>query len=195
MPRIENTMNEMVPLLQFLESQLGQMAGGQIFESPPGREVYVARYDNQPVTDAITYVTTGLSRHVLHQLSGPDIRLELLTCTWSSFREASLDSLLFILAQQILDRHHAPAQGEYIGPAGPVVTGSKLEAFYFMPPLYHPETLEVFSDEPPETIIVWALPVAPSEVEFIKNSGWRAFEKELHRVAPDVMDMFRDPIV
>lgn len=188
-------MKKTAPLLQFLESQLGQMAGGRIFESPPGREVYLARYENQPVTDAITYVTTGLSRHILHQLSGRDIRLELLTCVWSRFRESDLDSLLFVLAQNILERHHAPAQGEWVGPAGPVVSGSKLEAFYFMPPLYHPETLEVFNEEPPETVIVWALPVAPSEVEFIKNRGWRAFEKRLRRDEPDIMDMLRDPIV
>ena len=187
-------MKDAAPLLQFLESQLGEMAEGRIFESPPGREVYVARYENQPITDAITFVTTGLSRLVLHQLSDGVIRLELLTCTWSSFRESGLDDLLFVLAQQILERHHAPAQGEWVVPAGSVVAGSKLEAFYFMPPLYHPETLQVFSDEPPETVIVWAVPVAPSEVEFIMKTGWRAFEEQLQQVEPDLLDMFRDPI-
>jgi hypothetical protein len=183
------------PLIAFLEEHLGTMAGGSLFEASPGQKVQVARFEDQPVPHSITYVTTGLSKHLLHQASGRSVRLELLTCIWSRFRDSGIDSLLFALSQDILERHHAPMRGEVVGPAGPVVLGSTLEAFYFLPPLYHPEALETFGPEDSQTVFVWALPVSASEATFIRGTGWNVFEKRIHSADPDLMDLARTPIV
>jgi hypothetical protein len=183
-------------LIDFLERNLGAMSNGLLFESPPERPVQVARFENQPVPNAVTYVTTGVSKHVLHQLSGREIRMELLTCLWSRFDGSALGTLLHVLAQEILDRHHAPAHGEVTEPRGPIVPGSKLEAFYFMPPLYHAEDIELWhGPADPETVIVWAVPIALSEAQFIANAGWPSFEERMREVDPDFLDLDREPFV
>jgi len=182
-------------LIDFLEQQLGTMAGGQIFESEPELRVQVARFENQPVPDATTYVTTGISKHLLHQTSGPEIKLELLACAWSRFRHARIDSLLFAISQEILSSHHAPAHGDVIGPRGPIAEGSKLEAFYFMPPLYHTETMEALDSDGAQILFVWALPISAAEAAFIRREGWEAFEERIHLLDPDLMDLERASIV
>jgi hypothetical protein len=188
-------MNPPTHLIDFLEQQLGTMAGGQIFESEPERRVQVARFENQPVPGSVTYVTTGLSKHFLHQVSGPDIKLELLACVWSRFRNAGIDALLFALSQEILSLHHAPAHGDVIGPRGPVTDGSKLEAFYILPPLYYEAAMEVFESEGTQTLFAWALPISVAEASFIRREGWKAFEERIHSTDPDLMDLERASIV
>jgi hypothetical protein len=59
------------------------MSGDLLFESTPEFRIQVARFENQPVPNVLTYVTAGLSKHVPHQLSGREIRMELLACGWS----------------------------------------------------------------------------------------------------------------
>jgi hypothetical protein len=191
----EATMEKDPNLLDFLESHLGTMAGGLIIDNKPDVQVQVARFENQPVPDAITYVTTGLSRHALHQLSGVSIRLELLSCAWSKYRSSGLDALLFALAGEILESHHAPAHGDVVGPRGPIAPGSRLEGFYFAPPLYHSESLMNVRGGDDPLMIVWALPITAGEAAFIRATGWSAFEERIYEVEPDLMDLDRSPIV
>lgn len=182
-------------LIDFLERHLGTMAGGTHFGSPPDQTVNVARFENQPVEGAITYVTTGLSHHALHQIENPPLRLELLGCVWSRFRSSGIDSLLHILAREILESHHAPPHGAVSGPRGPVTSGSSLEAFFFMHPAYHPGDLEEFSGFDDPTYIVWPVPITSAEAAFVHAGGWRVFEERLFQADPDLMDLMRSSIV
>jgi hypothetical protein len=178
-------------LIDFLESHLGEMSNGFLFEGPQDRPIQVARFDHQPVSTAVTLVTTGLSKHVLHQLSPRDIRMELLACAYSEFDIPDLAKVVFALAQEILEKHHAPARGDVIGPRGPICSGSNLEALYFSHPAYHSAGLDKFEGDPPETIIAWIVPISASEAAYIHQHGWSAFEELVESKEPDLLDMKR----
>jgi len=180
-----------LPFIDFLESHLGEMANGFLFECPEDRPVQVARFENQPVPGSTTLVTTGVSKHVLHQLSGTDIRMELLACAYSRFAIPELAKVVFAVAQEILEKHHAPAHGDVVGPRGPICADSGLEALYFSHPAYHRAELDRFEGDPPETIIAWTVPVSASEVAYIHRHGWPAFEKLLESEEPDLLDLGR----
>jgi hypothetical protein len=177
--------------IEYLESELGTIAGGLRFEVPAEQDVGVARFENQPVPEAITYVTTGLSRHLLHQLEKPDLRVELVGCVWARFRDSGLDSLLHIVAREILESHHAPPRGFVMGPSGPIIPGSELQAFYFMHPAYHGEALECFEHPTDPVYLAWPVPITVAEAVFIARSGWSAFEERLFAADPDLMDLDR----
>jgi hypothetical protein len=177
--------------VEFLESHLGEMSGGSHFTESPKGAVTVARFDNQPVSGACTYVTLGLSHHALHQLKGPDLRIELLGCVWNQFANAGLDSLLFILAEDILRTHHAPPQGSVVGPQGPIAPNSSLEAFIFFQPMYHDDALDLFQHESEPVYLVWPVPITAAEAAFVADRGWSEFERVMLSRDPDLMDLHR----
>lgn len=182
------------PIIDFLECHLGEMAGGLIVDSPRHQGVQVPRFESQPVQGAVSYVTTGLCKHVLRRSDGDLVRLELLGCVWDRFRGAGFDSVLALIARDILEHHHAPRRGDVVRPRGPVVEGSCLEGVFWSDPGYHPEALEVLRFDGGEVRLLWAIPVSVSEVEFIEANGWRTFDELLRSRNPDLMDLHRDPV-
>jgi hypothetical protein len=179
----------------WLEEHLGVMAGGFVFDSPPDRPVQIARFEDQPVAGAFTLITTGISKHVLHQSSGNNIRLELLMCAWRDVAAQALAPVLFAIAQEILGSHHAPSRGTVLGPREPLLENATVEAILFTHPGYHAAELDGFDGEPPETIVAWALPVTSAEANLISAKGYAGFESLLEQQSPDLMDFFRPSMV
>lgn len=181
--------------IEFLESHLGEMAGGSHFAESPATSVNVVRFENQPVANAVTYVTTGMSHHSLHQLEGPELRVELMGCVWSRFRESGFDALLYALAEETLARHHAPSEGSVVGPRGPIVDGSELEAFIFLSPFYFDESFGAFDHESEPVLLIWPVPITAAEAAFVAEEGWDEFERLLLSRDPDLLDLHRPSIV
>jgi hypothetical protein len=178
--------------IEHLERHLGVIADGSAVVSEVDPSLRIARFPDQPGRGATTWTTVGLSKHALHQAKGPELRIELLGCAWSTFDESGLDALLMILAEDILQSHHAPAQGSVVGPNGPIVDGSELEGFVFLEPGYHPDDLQVFEHPTEEVFVIWAVPVTAAELEFIAANGWPVFRDKLIEIDPDLLDLHRE---
>jgi Suppressor of fused protein (SUFU) len=177
------------PLLEHLEKYLGRAAGG--VSVPAALPIQVLRFDKQPATGATTFVTLGLSEHLLKQEgAAPNIRHELVFCCRSPDQK-EVAALLSVVAEDLLRRHRGLARGEVLGPAGKVLSQSSLTALYCAAPVYYPEGLAVFRDKSPHVYFIWLVPLATDEAAYVRSKGWSAFEERLLDSDPDLLDLQR----
>jgi hypothetical protein len=87
--------------------------------------------------------------------------------------------------------------GTMVSSAGPLQEGATVEALYSSLPVYFSEPFHVYT--PPDgtlpIVFVWLVPITASEAAFVRRTGWEAFETELQRQAPDLLDLGRSAMV
>lgn len=81
----------------------------------------------------------------LHEDSG-HIRQELLYAQEGERESYEAAYVLADTAERALDIGRPLPRGQVLGPAGPVLDGSELEAFVCLPPGYFPEGVELYED-------------------------------------------------
>ena len=159
------------------------------------RNVQVAVVEDQPVGGAQAYVTLGLSNHVFGSASQREFRMELLGASARRFEAFRPERHLLTIAHDLLDAHRAVLRGEVIGPRGPIVPGSVLEAYYCALPVYFRDGLATFRGTVPGTVIVWLVPISHAEAHFVWEHGWQRFEEMLDARDPDLLDLGRSSLV
>jgi hypothetical protein len=152
----------------------------------------VVRFDRAPLRGATTFATEGLSHRQLRQADGSLIRHELLVSVRDDQRD-SVDVLLAIVGQEVIDSGEALRRGDVIGPRGALVPGYKAEAFYCARPAYFPPEFEEIHGVPP-TALVWLVPILHDEHQFLIEKGWPALEAAFEESDPDLMDLNRPGI-
>jgi len=185
---VTDTSDAPPPLVRHLESHLGAIVNGNIFEEP---RVQVVRFEDRPFKGAVTYSTLGVSNHVLPQASGSSIRQELILSCHSRFNGWRPGRLLAVVAQDVLREHKALERGQVLGPAGPIREGSTAHGFYCAPPTCLPDSFAEFGDSRPATVFVWLVPITHAEFHFVWERGWSAFEDLLVTMDPDLWDLTR----
>src|SRR5215216_3471562 len=126
------------PLIAHLERHLGPIVRSYASHGTP--RVPVAIFADRPAVDASTCCTLGLSKHLLSGAAGTQRRQELLGCWWSRHEDLGPELLLSLVAEDVLATRVALRQGQVLGPRGPIVRTSTLEAFYCAPPsMYFPD--------------------------------------------------------
>lgn len=176
------------PLIRYLEEHLGPISRGFKVK---GELVQLSRFENQPVSGATTLTTLGLSNHELHLAGGGSLREELIV---SARKETEIDYLgraLHGIAQDVLERHHALVRGDVLGPRGPVVPNSTLEAFFCIHPAYWPESFDLFEGPEFKVRFLWLVPIAKKESDFIANEGWKSMLDQIRAQDPDLLDLRR----
>lgn len=176
-------------LMQHLQNFLGQASGSEpVLLDRRGRTVSLQAFVDRPCQDATTFVTHGLSHlHELHQ--------ELLLSCWSS--ESSLDLRLVIefVARQLAEGREALMEGDVIGPAGPLVPETKMEALYVCQPTYFPDGFaEVVDPQGCTVLLRWLIPIHPDEASMIEQQGAISFERRLAALDPDLLSLQRSSI-
>lgn len=175
-----------------LEEHLGPIANGwRAVDDRNG--LSVAAFPEQPSPGVTTLATLGLSYHLLDQ-GESQIRQELLLGFHGDHSTGVLSMLLVHLAERLLTNHRAIRRGEVVPLGYPIVNGSMARCVYACAPCVYAHGLELCSTTSPPTIIVWLIPVLPSEVAYINAHGWSSFEDQLERHDPDLFDLLRDPI-
>jgi hypothetical protein len=136
------------------------------------------------------FSTLGLSRHPLtSRTSGRQLRLELLV---GGRPGDFLPGLLAQVAEELLGSGEAILRGDVLGPRGPLVPGSALEAWYAAIPVYQDDEFAAAAlDDGARAAIVWLVPVSRAEAAYVRSHGWQAFEDELVRHDPDLLDLGR----
>jgi hypothetical protein len=181
------------PLIAHVEQHIGRISRGSELSSDRGIQAVIV--DGHPTLDATSYLTLGLSNHVLTGPSGRQFRQELLGASYTRFAELNPDANLLTVAHDLLQAQRAASRGEVIGPAGPVVPGSSLEAYYCSLPAYFSGELTGFRGSVPATTFIWLVPISHAEAHYVWEHGWSKFEDLLVERDPDLLDLMRPSIV
>ncbi len=183
----------MAELIEHIERHLGTIESGWSKDADGETMPFsVARIDNPSGPGTVAFVTLGLSRHELHG-SRPDksIRCELLMLVTDDWRDGPMPGILQQVASGNLASHHALLRGEVVGPWGPLVAGSQLEALYATMPVYLPDEFATCEVEGNQVIFIWLIPVSAGEAAFVTASGWPEFEDALAKSQLQLMDLHR----
>ena len=181
-------------LIEHIESRLGTIdKSWKLTDSSSG--LSVATFPEKPVEEAVTYVTLGLSHHILEMLEGRTVRQELVFAAWKGFPSGDIASFLSTFCEFIISKHQALLRGDVVGPTTPIIADSSLTAVYSSPPVIFEDGLDLYSKSTPPTILVWVIPIHAVEAEFVKTSGWSKFEDLLESEDPDLLDLRRKPIL
>lgn len=181
-------------IVEHVESILGPIDEGWRDERSESGIVAV-RSRGQPYESASTYLTLGLSRHVLAMASGRDVRQEFLFTADNRFEGAHIASFLQSFAEFVATEHRALLRGEVIGPSEPVIPGTRLNAVYAAIPVLHDKRLRTFEGTQPPTVFVWIIPIHDEEADFVRERGWEAFEDRLEAAEVDLCDLERESVV
>lgn len=156
------------------------------------QEIYqVLKFEHQPVQSVNTFVTYGLSRHVLDTHDPPlkptcAVRMELLACVSEAIPDAAIAYLLMSFGNAMLRKKQAPMSGEIIDWHTTIFEDPRFRYLYCTEPLLFPEGLAVFEGSSPETVIAWLLPVTEAEAKYAMNVGFEKFNDLLRAERPDV---------
>src|SRR5262249_7727545 len=121
--------------------------------------------------------------------------VELLVAASNAAEARQLAGLLPAMASAQLARHEAFAPGDTLRPAGPVVPGSSLVAFYCAPPTYFAVPLHAYEAIQPPVTMLWMIPVSAAEYQHIRAHGGGAFERLLVDRKPDLLDLHRGSMI
>jgi hypothetical protein len=166
-------MDKPLPVPDHIESYLGVIDtshGYWRLNRPDGPPLQVIAFPNRPAKGATTLCTLGLSAHELCSSSG-HVRQELLISAWDRFAGKELAATLMIFGTQILDTHRAKETGDVIGPAGPIIPESELEAILCLPPDSFPTAFAFCSATEPPTGFLRLVPVSANEASEVSRDG------------------------
>ena len=155
--------------------------------------VYVGRYDDVPVEGISSFVTAGLSSHVLFQpRSGKKIRQELVASSIEKFRTAALPNLLFATAEMVIETHKPLLRGQVIWPLASLFPeyGGSCIGIYCGPPGYFSDEFIVF-DSNPDVVFVELYPVTEDECRFVEKHGYEKFEDSMEEGRVQILDFSR----
>jgi hypothetical protein len=182
-------------LIQHLERHVGALevgwtkdANGKTMPFQVGR----FRVRGEP---GVTFSTIGLSRSGLRsRVSEKLIHQELVMRVPVQFIESGVTAILQQVGGEALSNGTAYLRGDVVGPRGPIVERSRLEALYVSIPVYFPESFGQLDLEDRTIVFAWLVPISANEAAYVRSMGWDAFEKRLVELDPDLIDLERSPL-
>lgn len=154
----------------------------------------IAQLDEQPASHASCFVTMGLSDAELRFPSGKPTRQELVFACHRAHASKNVQGLLAAVALERTESGRAFARGDVEGPAGFLFPTTSLQALYASLPSYFPDPFSKDTRTTPSTHFMWMIPITAAEASFVAREGWSAFEDELVKQDPDLLDLNRKEI-
>lgn len=180
--------------LQHAEKYLGQITQGWKDEkSVPGLQIVAFADVPEPGTN--TFLSLGLSNHLLKLKDSRQIRQELMISMDVSSSPEIHVSLLFSLCEAILARHQGLLRGEVIPLAKQLATKLGLDSVYCAIPVLLDPKFATYQDEATTIVTVWIIPIYASEAAFVSAHGWEAFEDLMEEKVPDLHSPTRAPLI
>lgn len=183
----------MAELVDHLERFLGPIQEGWNLDVDGVKMPFqIVRFDKGSGPGTISFSTLGLSRLGLPSpASSQVIRHELLFLAPDNLRDGPIPSLLQQVAMDALNGKRALLRGDVLGPQGPLLPGSPMEALYVGMPVYFPDEFGSCEVEGDSVVIAWLIPISKSEATYVADHGWPAFEDCLVESDPDLTDVYR----
>lgn len=186
----------MAALIEHLESRLGPLAGAwSPGEEAPEGSPQIAYFSGGVLPGVHAFATIGLFKAPLtSRVSGRHQHMELLACGWPApgGDPGPLPSVLEWVAGRLLTGGDAILRGDVIPLPMPLVPGGTMTALYAAHPVYFDDDFaSVVLENGVETIVAWLVPIGATEAAYVREKGWPAFEEELARRDPDLLDLNR----
>ena len=173
----------------FLESYLGPIQKG--YANGNSMPFQLIQCNKGFLPNVTTYGTLGLSHHMFQ-----GIRQEFFIMVDENENQSYFPSILHQVAMIAYSTHRPFLRGEVVGPYGPMIPDSKMEAFYVAAPTYLPDEFHVYEDGISSPIVqVWLVPISSSEANFVQKHGHGAFEDLLVKKQPDLLSFTRDEVL
>lgn len=155
-------------------------------------QIKVARFDNIPDVGLTTFISIGLSGHLLQQNSGRDIRQELLITVDNTFAKLPIEEVIFSVSKILLAEHKAVSCGQVLGPMASLFpeVESNLTSLLCSYPAFFPEEFSFFESDT-TTVLVELIPIQTSEAEFVQIEGASKFFEMIDEGKVDMLDYNR----
>src|SRR5438552_6204218 len=185
----------MVILIDAVKRHYGRFLGmpSALLTVDPQAPYRIVEFRDVPCEGAVTLATLGLSDVPLHMF-----RQEFLFLCYEQFMSDDLIKLLAVVAEGVRESNHPLLHGAVLPPAGPLLEYTKMEALYVGTLMYFgtdEESFNVLKLDNLSVLFSWLFPIYPSEVEWIRDHGYDAFESMIVERDPDLMDLERPPMV
>lgn len=183
-------------LPKHIEKYLGKMEGGDIVSHPIYGNLSIAYFENQPNEGITSYVSLGLSNHVLYLTESKDIRIELLISLYNNYLKENIVDVLLSVSEEILTKHRAPLRGNVIKTKSTFLNNLNVAGFYITHPVFFEEDFWVYENSEPSVVFLWLIPINQKEINFIELNGWDKFEDLLEEKDDcDFWDLQRNSII
>ena len=173
---------------EHIEKHIGTITRGWPSNAIDGFSVCLV--ERSPEVSVNTYVTLGVSNHVLNQPSRRSIRQEYLLVADISFPAGPLVDLLGTIATLAIGRHEAIVRGQVIHARATLAqVCSKVSLYATSATLFSNDATTIATSPP--TVFTWLIPITLAEEKFRQTRGWSAFEDLLEQAEPDLFDLNR----
>lgn len=114
---------------------------------------------------------------------------------WKDALTTDLQLVLEFVARQLAEGREPLMRGDVIGPAGPLVPTTAMEALYVCQPTYFPDEVATFQvGDGAVGRIWWLIPIYAAEARVIEDKGAEFFEDLLVAEDPDLLSLQRRPV-
>ncbi|MBI3653227.1 MAG: suppressor of fused domain protein [Acidobacteria bacterium] len=162
-----------------------------------GSPFEIMEYWDTSCTDAVVLVTVGLSDFSEESIADPRLTLnqELVFICYENFYSQELVKLLGSIARETKASGSPLSKGNILGPAGPILTTTTMEAFYISIPFYLEQGFHRLQDGCIEIEFIWLVPIYRAEAEGITNHNTDEFEALLENQDPNLLDLSRPLVI
>ena len=181
-------------IIEHVEKYLGKIGQGWKDNSSDS-DLQVVSFKDIPSETVSTYLSLGMSKHVLSLSGAKKMRQELVFSVYSMAISSMVVSFLLSLCEAVINRGKAVLRGEVIPLSKEIATRIGFEAVYCAIPVYFDDAFCTYNESSPSTVMVWLVPVYQSEVSYIEANGWECFEDLLENKDPDLCALDRDPLI
>ncbi|WP_185247219.1 suppressor of fused domain protein [Chryseobacterium bernardetii] len=181
-------------LIEHIEKYLGAITSGESVNNDEFGKLIFCKFQNQPNNNITTYLTLGLSDHILNLKEKKWARMELLAGVYSSQENSKMNDLLLYISDRMLRTHNAILRGQAIGIPDNIFDNKGLKSVYVSIPVFFEDGFATFEETTPATIFAWIFPLYENERDFINKNGWNKFEDELEVADCDFWNLNRKPL-
>jgi hypothetical protein len=180
-------------IVERMEAVFGNLEHGWTSTPETDKEVQIVEFRNGRVPYCCVLSTLGLSSvHLDSAVSEKKIRQELFVMSKADQLDGRIASALDQLARERVKSKSAILRGDVIQKQGSVIKADNFPAFYATLPIYFPEELwTIHDDRLGDIVLSWLLPIRKTELDFIKENGWRAFEERVDAAKFELFDFNR----
>lgn len=181
-------------VLSHIEKHLGKISSSWMVKDD-SEHIQIIKFKNAPQKSVSTFVTFGLSHHVLSMPSGKECRQELLFSACDEYNSEDITSMLIMFSKLIIMSHRAVLRGgiEHVGKS--IIPNVKMSYLFASIPFIFAETFDLLKGTNPPVMFPLLIPLHYTEVDYISKYGRVSFEKMLEEKDPDIFDLNRSPVV
>lgn len=181
-------------VIKHLEKYLGTITEGESVANENYGKLIFLKFANRPFENITTYVSLGLSNHILHIKEGKEVRMEILASIYTEQESNCINDLLLYVSNKMLKTHKAILRGQVLEIPENILGNNLFTSVYVSIPIFFEEGFATIKTSNPDTIFAWIFPLYKSEADFISRKGWDAFEDLLEKNDCDFWSLGRPQI-